>query len=239
MDTSNPLLKRDIDFTATGEATASMNLEGVVNKTGILLLLCVGAGAFAWSQPDLQSVFIFGGMIGGLIACLVGMFKPATTPISAPIYAVCEGLCLGALSQILNAKFPGIMMNAALLTFAVLGIMLFLYVTRIVRVTEKMVMGIIMATGAIAVVYLADMVMRMFGSQAPFIHDTGPVGIGISVVIVAIAAFNLLVDFAVIESNIRRQAPKYMEWYSGMALLITLVWLYLELLRLLSKMRSR
>jgi uncharacterized YccA/Bax inhibitor family protein len=216
-----------------------MNLEGVVNKTGILLLLCLGAGAFSWANPGLQGLFVMVGLIGGLIACLVGTFKPSTTPVTAPLYAVLEGLCLGAISQMMNLRWPGIMVNAFMLTFGVLGLMLVLYITRIIRVTDRMVMGIFMATAAVGLVYLVDMVLRMFGIQVPYIHESGLIGIGISLVIVGIASFNLLVDFAVIESNIRQQAPKYMEWYCGMALLITLVWLYFEILRLLSKLRDR
>jgi uncharacterized YccA/Bax inhibitor family protein len=237
MESSNPLLRRDIDISQG--TTSTMNMEGVVNKAGILILLCLGAGAFSWSQPQLQGPFILLGLIGGLVACLVGTFKPNTTPITAPLYAVLEGLLLGAFSQIMNAKYPGIAFNALLLTFGVLAVMLILYVTRIVRVTDTMVKGIIAATGAVCLVYLVDLGMNLFGSHMPYIHDSGPVGIGISLVVVGIASFNLLVDFAVIENSILRRSPKYMEWYCGMALLVTLVWLYLELLRLLSKLQRR
>ncbi len=216
-----------------------MNLEGVVNKTGILVLLCLGAGAFSWTQPELALPFIVVGLIGGLITCLIGTFAPSTTPITAPLYAVFEGLCIGALSRLINLSLPGVMVNALLLTFGVLALMLTLYVTRIIQVTNRMATGIVMATGAVLLVYVVDLVLRMFGTEVPYIHECGWIGIGISLVIVGIASFNLLLDFAVIESNIRQGAPKYMEWYCGMALLVTLVWLYLELLRLLSKLRSR
>ncbi|MDB6067074.1 MAG: rane protein [Pedosphaera sp.] len=239
MESSNPLLSRNIDISRDREMTSSMNLEGVVNKTGILLLLCLAAGAFSWSQPQLQGLFIYGGLIGGTITFLIGMFKPSSTPFTAPLYAVFEGLCLGALSQLINVRFPGIMVNALLLTFGVLAVMLFLYVTRIIRVTSTLVKGVLMATAAVALVYVVDMIMGMFGTRVPYIHETGMIGVTISLVIVGIAAFNLLIDFAVIENNIRQRAPKYMEWYCGMALLVTIVWLYLELLRLLSKLRSR
>jgi uncharacterized YccA/Bax inhibitor family protein len=239
MDTSNPLLRKGFAYSGDAESTRSMNLEGVVNKTGILVLLCLGAGAFSWAHPELRGIFIPIGLLGGFIACLVGTFAPSTAPISAPFYAILEGLCIGAISQSVNLTWSGIMVNALLLTFGVLALMLVLYVTRVVRVTSRFAMGVLMATGAIAMVYLVDMVMRMFGAQVPYIHECGTVGIVISLVIVGIAAFNLLVDFAVIESNISQGAPKFMEWYCGMALLVTLVWLYLELLRLLSKIRSR
>ena len=238
MESSNPLLQRDIDFSAT-EATGSMTLNGTIHKAGILLLLCVGSGFFSWTHPELQGPLMILGLLGGLVACLVGTFVPTTSPFAAPAYAVLEGLALGALSSIFEARYPGIVANAVLLTFSVLGLMLFLYATRIIRVTERMMMGIMIATGSVFVVYLIDWILSMFGHPIGFIHDSGPVGIIVSLVIVGIAAFNLLLDFAVIESNVQQSAPKYMEWYCGMALLVTLVWLYLEILRLLSKLQKR
>jgi uncharacterized YccA/Bax inhibitor family protein len=239
METSNPLLKRDSAFSGSWEGAESMTLQGVINKTGILLLLCLGAAAFAWTQPALSGPLIVVGLIGGLIACLVGTFKPAVSPIAAPIYAVLEGLVLGAISQIVEMRFPGIVVNAMLLTFGVLGFMLLLYATRTIRVTDRLVKGVLAATAAVCLVYLVDVVLNLFGMSVPYIHQAGAIGVGISVVIVGIAAFNLLIDFAVIESGVSNGSPRYMEWYSGMALLVTLVWLYLELLRLLSKLRSR
>ena len=221
------------------EEVRSMTFPGLVNKTGILLLLCFGTGVFSWSQPELQGPFIIVGLIGGLIACLIGIFKPAATPIAAPAYAVMEGLCLGALSRMINAGYPGIAVNALLLTFGVLALMLVLYTNRIVRVTSGFAKGVLIATASVAVVYLVDMVLRMFGANVPYIHESGLLGIGFSLVVVGIAAANLLVDFAVIETSIRQRAPAYMEWYCGMALLITLVWLYMEILRLLSKLNRR
>jgi uncharacterized YccA/Bax inhibitor family protein len=239
METSNPLLKRAIDFSLERDQPAFMTLQGVVNKTGILLVLCFAAGAFSWLNPELATPLTIVGIIGGLISFMVGMFKPTASPFAAPMYAIFEGLALGAISQIIEAKWHGIVLNAMLLTTAVLAIMLVTYTLRIIRVTDRLVRGIFIATLSVMAVYLVDIVMNMFGAHVPYIHDSGPAGIIISLVIVGIAAFNLLIDFAMIESNIRRQAPKFMEWYCGMALLVTLVWLYLEILRLLSKMRSR
>jgi uncharacterized YccA/Bax inhibitor family protein len=238
-ESSNPLLKRDDAFSQTGYGEDTMRLEGVINKTGILLVLCAAAGVYSWTHPAFQMPFIVIGALGGFIACLVGTFMPNTTPFTAPVYAVLEGLCLGALSQMTELRWPGIVGNAMVLTLGVLGFMLALYAFRIVRVTDGMVKGIIAATFAVALTYLVDMVLRMFGMHVPYIHDSGPVGIGISLVIVGIAAFNLLVDFRMIEDRVQSRSPRYMEWYCGMALLVTLVWLYLEILRLLSKMRSR
>ncbi len=239
MDTSNPLLKRDSAFFGTTHGDDTMRMDGVIHKTGILLVLCAAAGAFSWTHPELHGPCILIGALGGLVACLVGTFKPNTAPFAAPLYAVLEGLCLGAISQMTEVRWPGIVGNAMLLTLGVLGLMLGLYSFRILRVTDGMVKGIIAATVAVCLVYLVDMVLNFCGVHMPYMHDSGPIGIGISLVIVGIAAFNLLIDFKIIEDRIAGGSPRYMEWYCGMALLVTLVWLYLEILRLLSKMRNR
>ena len=239
METSNPLLKRDSALSTAWAGSQPMSLQGVINKTGILLLLCIGSSAFGWTHPELRGPLLLVGLLGGLVACLVGTFKPATSPIAAPIYALLEGLALGCISQVIERRYPGIVLNAMLLTFGVLAIMLVLYTTRTIVVTDRLVKGVLIATGAVMLVYLVDMIMNMFGARVPLIHESGWLGIGISLVIVGIAAFNLLVDFAVIEDGVRRGSPRFMDWYCGMALLVTLVWLYLELLRLLSKLRGR
>ncbi len=239
MESSNPLLKRESAFAASWAQGEAMSLQGVINKTGILLLLCMGTAAYAWTLPALRGPFLLFGLIGGFIACMVGIFKPTTSPVAAPIYALLEGLALGAISQVIQQRYPGIVVNAILLTFGVLGLMLMLYTSRTIRVTDRLVKGVFAATAAVALVYVVDIVLNMFGARMPLIHETGWLGIGISLVIVGIAAFNLLIDFAVIEDNVNRGSPRYMEWYCGMALLVTLVWLYLELLRLLAKLRGR
>jgi len=239
METSNPLLKRESAFAQSLAHGESMSLQGVVNKTGILLLLCLGSAGFAWTHPDLRGPFIMVGLLGGLIACLVGVFKPATSPVTAPLYALLEGLALGAISQVFQARYRGIVANALLLTFGVLALMLMLYTSRTIRVTSGLVKGVFAATAAVALVYLVDLLLNMFGMRVPLIHESGWLGIGISVVIAGIAAFNLLIDFAVIENSVQTGSPRYMEWYCGMSLLITLVWLYLEILRLLAKLRGR
>jgi uncharacterized YccA/Bax inhibitor family protein len=237
MVTSNPLLKRAESFTGVAEAT--MNLEGTVNKTGILLLICGGTAAYGWYTPALQGPLIIAPLLGALVFSLIGIFKPSTCPFVAPCYAALEGLVLGAFSELLNSRYQGIVANAILLTFAVLALFLFLYATRIVRVTNGMRVAVIAATGAIFVVYMIDMVLHFFGISVPFLYSNGWLGIGVSLLVCGVAAFNFFLDFDAIEGFIRSGSPKYMEWYSGMALLITLVWLYLEILRLLSKLQSR
>lgn len=239
MVTSNPLLKRDESFAGIGTAETTMSLNGTVNKTGILLLICMATAIYGWMSPELRGGLLFVPLVAGFVVSLVAIFKPTTSPYLAPVYAACEGLVLGAISFIFNQKYPGIAANAVLMTFSVLGLFLFLYATRIVRVTSGMKVAIFAATGGICLVYLIDMVLGFFGHSFGFIHGNGAVSIGISVFICAIAAFNFFLDFDAIEGYIRAGSPKYMEWYSGMALLITLVWLYLEILRLLSKLQSR
>ncbi|HTA30546.1 MAG TPA: Bax inhibitor-1/YccA family protein [Candidatus Cybelea sp.] len=231
------MLTREASFARTTDA--AMDLNGTVNKTGILLLICGGAAAYGWSTPALQGPLILAPLLGALVFSMVGIFKPATSPFVAPCYAALEGLVLGAISGVLNQRYQGIVANAVLLTFSVLALFLFLYATRIVRVTNGMRVAVIAATGGIFVVYMIDWVLHFFGVSVPFLNSNGGVGIAISLVICGIAAFNFFLDFDAIEGYIRSGAPKYMEWYSGMALLITLVWLYLEILRLLSKLQNR
>jgi uncharacterized YccA/Bax inhibitor family protein len=216
-----------------------MDLGGTVNKSGILLLICMATAAWAWSAPAMQGGLLYGALFGAFIISLVAIFKPATSPYLAPLYAALEGLVLGAISLMFNQRFPGIVVNACLLTFSVLGLFLFLYATRVVKVTRGMKVAILSATLSICVVYGIDILLGFFGVHVPFIHSSGWLGIGLSVAICGVAAFNLFLDFDMIETRIRDGSPKYMEWYCGMALLITLVWLYLEILRLLAKLQSR
>jgi uncharacterized YccA/Bax inhibitor family protein len=231
------MLTREASFAPT--ADAAMALNGTVNKTGILLLICGATAACGWYTPSLQGPLILAPLLGALVFCMVGIFKPATSPFVAPCYAALEGLVLGAISGVLNHRYQGIVANAVLLTFAVLALFLFLYATRIVRVTNVMRVAVIAATGAIFVVYMIDLILHFFGVSVPFLYSNGWLGIAVSLLVCGIAAFNFFLDFDAIEGYIRSGSPKYMEWYSGMALLITLVWLYLEILRLLSKLQSR
>jgi uncharacterized YccA/Bax inhibitor family protein len=245
MATANPAMNPAV-YQRAGRAELSTNvmtLQGAVGKTAILLVILALTAAYTWSQAvagnrGLAYGLLIAGSIGGFITSLVTIFRPKSSPISAPIYAACEGLVLGGISAVFEAAYPGIVMEAVSLSIGVLAMMLLLYGTGIIRATEKFKIGLVAATGAICLVYLVDMVVSFFGTRLPFIHESGTVGIGFSVVVVIIAALNLILDFDFIEQGVKLQAPKYMEWYGGFSLLVTLVWMYLEILRLLAKMTS-
>jgi uncharacterized YccA/Bax inhibitor family protein len=244
MATANPAMNESV-YQRAGFADAStsvMTLDGTVFKTAVLLVLLIGGAAVVWS-PNVTTSPLAGGLmmvgfIGGLVLSFLTIFVPRLSPFTAPVYAACEGLALGGISSLFEQRYPGIAIQAVGLTFGVLAVMLGLYATRIVQATEKFKIGVIAATGAICLVYVVDMVMSFFGAQIHFIHQAGWVGIGFSLVVVGIAALNLILDFDFIEQGVRRQAPKYMEWYGAFSLMVTLVWMYLEILRLLAKTRG-
>lgn len=225
--------------------TATMTVGGAVSASAVLLLLLVVAGWFGWQAVEAtprgieMPPWLLLALFGGLGIAILTIFKPNLARFTAPLYAVVEGLLVGAISHLYEFEFDGIVLNAVGLTVGVFGVMLLLYATRIIKVTDKLRMGIACATGAIFLVYMFNFVLRLFGSQVPFLHDATPLGIGISLVIVGVAAFNLLLDFDFIERGAQMGAPKHMEWYGAFGLLVTLIWLYLELLRLLSKLQRR
>ncbi|MBX2861881.1 MAG: Bax inhibitor-1/YccA family protein [Vampirovibrio sp.] len=219
----------------------AMTTGGSVNKTLILLGLSILTAAFTWNQFMAGAAFqpyLWGGAIGGLVIALVTVFKKEWSPITAPLYALVEGLVLGGMSAMFEASYPGIAFQAVALTFGVMFAMLFAYQQRWVQVTEKFRMGLIAATGGIMLVYVISMVIGFFGMEIPFIFGSGPIGIGFSLLVVGIAAFNLVLDFDFIEKGANAQLPKYMEWYAAFGLMVTLIWLYLEILRLLAKLRG-
>lgn len=247
---SNPALK-DSTFLdlSSGSVVAgnagTMSLNGTVNKTGLLLLMTVMTAAFAWSQTmtadgevaPAAMGYLLGGGIGGLVLALVTIFKKQWSPVTAPLYALVEGLFLGAISAMYNAQFQGIVLQAVMLTFGIMFALLFAYRTGLVKATENFKLGVTAATGGIALIYLATIGLGLFGIKIPHIHESGLIGIGFSLVVVVIASLNLVLDFDFIESGVEAGAPKYMEWYGAFGLMVTLIWLYLELLRLLSKLR--
>ncbi|MCA8997520.1 MAG: Bax inhibitor-1/YccA family protein [Planctomycetaceae bacterium] len=220
-----------------------MTLEGTATKTCILLFLVVGGAFFTWNQfnanPAAAMPWMIGGAISGLILAFVTIFKPAWSPVTSPMYAIAEGLLLGALSASVNARFPGIAFQAVCLTFGTLFTLLLAYQTGIIKATENFKLGVVAATGGIFVVYLISWIAGMFGMNIPYIHGSGLIGIGFSIFVVIIAALNLVLDFDFIETGVEHGAPKYMEWYGAFGLLVTLIWLYIEILRLLAKLQSR
>jgi len=228
----------------TGDSQA-MTINGTVNKTGLMLLLLVGAAAFTWSKftgPDSMPQvrpWLMTGAIGGLVVALITVFKKTWAPVTAPAYAVLEGLFLGGISAMFELRFPGIVMQAVVLTFGTLFALLAAYRSGLIKATENFKLGVVAATGAIFVLYLVGFIASLFGKPFAFLHDSSWLSIGISAFVVVIAALNLVLDFDFIENGVEHGAPKYMEWYAAFGLMVTLVWLYLEILRLLSKLQSR
>lgn len=234
-DSSNEIL--DADMTQAHVIGEKMTVAGAVNKSFILFGILLITTFFSFTNP--HPVLMWGGAIGGLVVVLIAVWKRHLSPTLAPIYAALEGLFVGAITAVYAAAFEGIVFHAVTLTFALFFAMLFIYKTGIIKVTNKFRYGVVMATGAVLLVYVASWIMSMFGVNMPFLHEGGMMGIGISVVIIGIASLNLLLDFDNFEKGEKFGAPKYMEWFSAMGLLITLVWLYIELLRLLAILSGR
>ena len=248
---SNPVFKEQVFSKGYNSTSEVMTVNGTVNKTALMLLMVVAAAVFTWGKffdaiainPEAGTAAVLPwlliGGIGGLITALVTIFRPQSSAISAPIYAVFEGLLLGGLSAMFESMYPGIVMRAVALTLAVFFTMLFLFRSGIIKVTEKFKMGIFAATAGIAIIYFVSFIGSMFGAPMSFLHGNSNFSIGFSLVVVAIAALNLVLDFSFIEKASNAGAPKYMEWYGAFGLMVTLIWLYLEILRLLSKLASR
>ncbi len=249
MQSGNPVLGSntflDVGSGRVLSTDGTMTVAGTVNKTGFLLVLVLVGAMYSWSRfagPESAAALMplaLGGAIVGLILALVTVFKKTWAPILAPLYALAEGVFIGALSVIFEMRFPGIVLQAVGLTFGVMAAMLMTYRSGLIRATEKFKLGVVAATGGILLLYLANLVMGFFGHSIDFINASSGLGIAFSVVVVVIAALNLILDFDLIESGANAGAPKYMEWYGAFALVVTLVWLYLEILRLLSKVQSR
>jgi uncharacterized YccA/Bax inhibitor family protein len=243
MRTTNPILNEKAFATArpTGDV---MTINGAVQKTAALLFLVVCSAAYTWTVTRVDGAgaampYALGGVIGGLICILVMAFKKEWSAFLGAAYALLEGLFLGAISAIMEARYPGIVFSAVSLTFGTLAALLIVYRTGLVKATENFKLGVVAATGGIAIVYIVTMVLGMFGREIPYIHQSGMIGIGFSIFVLIIAALNLVLDFDFIENGAAQGAPKYMEWFAAVGLLVTLVWLYIEFLRLLSKLNSR
>jgi uncharacterized YccA/Bax inhibitor family protein len=250
-NTSNPVFKERVFNKGYSSSSESMTVNGTINKTALMLLLVVAGALFTWNKffnaiaidpgAGYASVipWLAIGGIGGFITVLVTVFRPQSSGVSAPIYALFEGLFLGGVSAIFESMYAGVVMRAVALTLAVFFAMLFLYRSGVIKVTRKFAMGLFAATGGIALVYLMSFIGGFFGMEFSFLHGNSNFSIGFSLVVVVIAALNLVLDFSFIDRASQSGAPKYMEWYGAFGLMVTLIWLYLEILRLLSKLASR
>ncbi len=239
----NPALTADT-FTSIPRTSSenAMTISGTVNKTSLALAILFVAATYVWSQGAagaLPTGFIWGGFIGGFVVALVTVFKQTWAPYTTPLYAGLEGLALGGISFIFEQQYPGIVSQAIFLTFGTLGGLLLAYRSGVIRATENFKLGVVAATGGIGLVYFLSFILGFFGINIPLIHSSGTFGILFSLFVVVIAALNLVLDFDFIEEGAERGAPQYMEWYGAFGLLVTLIWLYLEILRLLVKLRSR
>ena len=232
----NPAFTKNFDSTGAIPQSERMTLDGAVNKTAILLALCFGGAFIGWNFPALT----LPGLIIGTILAFVTIFRnPSKAGATAPFYAGFEGIALGGITVFAEMQYPGIGIQAIGLTFGILASLLFCYKSGIIKPTENFRLMIFSATMGIALLYLISFIMSFFGSGIGFIHSNGLFGIGFSLFVVGIAALNLVLDFDFIEEGAEIGAPKYMEWYATFGLLVTLIWLYIEILRLLAKLNSR
>tara|TARA_Y100000588_G_C14157766_1_gene883425 strand:+ start:249 stop:1007 length:759 start_codon:yes stop_codon:yes gene_type:complete len=241
----NPALNSKV-FDFSGDIGNRMTLEGTVNKTGISLLILMACAAYTWNtwSPENGSGLMYFGMFGGFVIALATIFKPTWAPVTVPIYAAVKGLALGIISKAYDQYigYPGIVEQAVFLTFGILGALLFAYRSGLIKPTENFKLGIFAATGGIAIVYLISWMFSWFGSGHLGVmnpNNSSMMSIGFSLFVVAIASLNLVLDFDFIEEGVEKGAPRYMEWYGAFGLLVTLIWLYLEILRLLAKLQSR
>jgi uncharacterized YccA/Bax inhibitor family protein len=246
MRTSNPALSdRFLQNETVVNDVDKMTLMGTVNKSFMLLGMTLIGAAIAWSQvsgPWGVSIpgWYFPVMIGTFVLSLVIMFKNSLAPVLAPIYAITEGLLIGTISSLLEVSYPGLIIQAVSGTFGVFLAMLIAYRSGYIKATENFKLGVVAATMGIGIMYIIDIALNAFaGRNVPLIHESSPIGIGFSLFVVGIAALNLVMDFDYIEKTVERGAPKYMEWYGAFSLLITLIWLYLEMLRLISKLSKK
>jgi uncharacterized YccA/Bax inhibitor family protein len=238
--TSNPALNPDalanVHWSAGQE---TMTVNGAVNKSILAVSITTAFAALTWHQyaithdPASVAPFMVVGGIAGFIIAIVTIFKNNFAPITTPLYAAAEGAVLGSVSALFDAQYPGIALQAVGLTLATLFSLLFAYKAGLIKATENFRMGVIAATGGIALIYLVSWILSFFHITMPFLYGASWLSVGFSAFVVIIAALNLVLDFDMIDSCARQGLPKYMEWYSAMALLITLVWLYMEILRML------
>ena len=218
-----------------------MTLQGTINKTFALLALCVAGGYIGWiKSAALSPALLFGLLIGAFVIAIWTSFQPSVSPFTSPIYAVAEGVLLGMISAAYNVQYQGIVLQAVCITVLVFFVMLFVFKTGILKVTQGFVTAIVSATAAIAIMYVGSWIYSLFGGNLSYLTSSSPLSIGISVVVCIVAALNLMLDFQFISvMSSRGDAPKFMEWYAGFGLLVTIVWLYIEILKLLGKSKRR
>ncbi|MBO4675614.1 MAG: Bax inhibitor-1/YccA family protein [Elusimicrobiaceae bacterium] len=222
------------------QTTRPMTLQGTINKTFLLLFICVLGGMIAWTNPGTWSLYSWWTLLGAFVIALITSFKPTLSPVLSPIYAFAEGLFLGTLSAAYNTQFHGIVFNAIAATILVFFVMLILYTTGVIQVTRRLLITIFSATVAICLLYVGSWILSLFGVSTAHLTSSSPLSIGISVIVCLVAAFNFLLDFHFIDQMTQRYTtPKYMEWYSAFGLLVTLIWLYVEILNLLGKTQNR
>ena len=241
---SNPVLTNKLFRDATFSDTTKMTVQGTVNKTIFLFLILLTSAMWTWkasftSGPAAVTPWIFIGVIGGLVAAVVTIWKKKLAHITTPIYALFQGLFLGAISSIFEVQYPGIVIQAVGLTFGTLFCLLGAYKSGLIKATENFKLGITAATGGIMFFYFFSFIFSLFGFHLNTIFGNGILGIGFSLIVVTIAALNLVMDFDFIENGANHGAPKQMEWIGAFGLMVTLIWLYIEILRLLAKLRSR
>ncbi len=253
MRSANPTLRSAVFQKSMATGAGTMTIQGTVNKSMILMFLLLISASWVWTQffqsvpaswesaaavsqvqSRMMGIATLGAIVGFVIA-IITAFKVDWSPVTSPIYALCEGAFLGGVSAAMELQYPGIVIQAVALTFGTLFSLLLAYKSGLIKVTENFKLGVFAATGGIALIYVVTIILGLFGVRVPFIHESGPIGIGFSVFVVIIAALNLVMDFDFIENGEEMGAPKFMEWYGAFALLVTLVWLYLEILRLLAK----
>ena len=233
----NPSLNKNTFKSFSVSAEQEMTLDGTVNKTGISLLILMFTATYTWNSPSI-GLMIMGG-IGGFIVGIITHFKRHLSGITVPIYAALEGLLLGGVSIMFEQLYPGIVSQAIFITFGILGSLLLAYKSGFIKPTENFKLGVTAATGGIAFIYLISWIMSFWGGSIPLIHSSSTFGIVFSIGVIIIAALNLVLDFDFIEQGVEMGAPKYMEWYGAFGLMVTLIWLYLEILRLLAKLNSQ
>ncbi|PSL35945.1 Bax inhibitor-1/YccA family protein [Chitinophaga ginsengisoli] len=240
---NNPVFNEKVlQKVGTSQTEGAMTIKGTINKMAFLLVLVMAAAIYAWGAPARQQnimPFLWGGALGGFALAIIITFKKEWAQYLAPAYALAEGLFLGVISVLYSNLYEGIVLQAVGITFATFLAMLILYRTRIIRATEKFKAIVFTATAGIALFYLLALVLSFFNINIPFLHEGSTIGIIFSLVVVVVAALNLIINFDLIETGAAQGAPKYFEWYASFGMLVTLIWLYLEILRLLSKLNRR